>query len=374
MGKASSSKKVARAARAGGSRRPGQRRNLGFPLTIGAVVVLGLILILVTRNDRVANAAPRVNSDHWHVPWDVYTCVPDPSTPVTPPTTTTVPDASTTTSTPASSTSTTVAPASGQGAGEPSGLEPAGHLAVGQTPTTTTPTTASTATTAPATSTPDTTLPTDTTPTSVLDTSSSTTTTLVAQPGDVPGVFQPPLGNASNPDPEGIHTHGDGVIHVHPFVGSAAGRNAQLKVFMNTIGVTLDDTTLAFQDPTTGELLTYKEGTTKCAGGKDGIIQIGLWDKVEDAAAGKPPNQVVTSNVADVRLKNGHALTVAFLPKDSRIPIQPDVKSRFDNLTDIATTTTTTTAPASTESSGGESSGGSESGAPTTTASSSSGG
>ena len=40
MGKASSSKKVARAARAGGSSGPKQRK-LGFPLAIVAIVVLG---------------------------------------------------------------------------------------------------------------------------------------------------------------------------------------------------------------------------------------------------------------------------------------------------------------------------------------------
>lgn len=343
MGKASSSKKVARAARAGGSRRAGQRRQLGFPLTIAGVVILGLILVLVTRNDRIANAAPRVNSDHWHVPYDTYTCVPDPSTPVVPPTTTsTVPDDTTT------STSTTVAPASGQGAGAPDALAPAGHLAAAQEPTTTT---------VPAT---------DTTTTTLVDTSSSTTTTtttLVAQPGDVPGVFQAHFQDAGQ-DVNGIHTHGDGVMHVHPFVGSAAGRNAQLKVFMAQVGVTLNDSELSFLDSSTGEQVTYKEGTTKCQGGKDGIIQVGLWDKVEDAANGKPPNQVVTSNVGDVRLKNGHALTIAFLPKDSRIPIQPDVKNRFDNLTDVATTTTTTSVPAASsgaESSGAESSGSTES-------------
>jgi hypothetical protein len=351
MGKASSSKKVARAARAGGSRRAGQRRNLGFPATIAGVVILGLILVLVTRQDRIANAAPRVNDDHWHVPWDLYTCIPDPSTPVTPPSTTTTLPTDSTTTVPADST--TVAPASGQGLG----LVPAGHLSATQEPTT--------STTAPA----------DTTTTTLLgDTSSTTSTTVVAQPGDVPGIFQPHLGNASQPDPNGIHTHGDGVIHIHPFNASAAGRNAQLKVFMDTIGVTLTDEEIAFQDPTTGELLTYKEGTTKCQDGKDGIVQVGLWDKVEDAANGQPPNQVITSNIGDIRLKNGHALTVAFLPKDSRIPIQSDVKQRFDNLNDVATTTTT--APSSESSSGAapSSSGADTSTTATTTASSSSGG
>jgi hypothetical protein len=120
-------------------------------------------------------------------------------------------------------------------------------------------------------------------------------------------------------------------------------------VFVAQVGVTLTDSELAFPDLTTGEMLTYKEGTTKCQGGVDAIVQVGLWDKVEDAANGLPPNQVITTNVADVRLKNGEALTIAFLPKDSRIPIQSDVKTRFDNLTDVAATTTLR---ASTDSSG----------------------
>lgn len=325
MGKASSSKKVARAARAGGNRRSGQRRNLGFPTAIMSIVVVGLLLVVITRHDRVVNAAPRVSSDHWHTPYDVYTCVPDPSTPVTPPTTA-----------PTDSTTTTVAPAAASGSGL--GLDPApidaGHLGVGQTPSTTAPTD---------------TAPVDTTPavTSTGD-ASTTTSTLIAQPGDVPGVFQPHFQDATT-DVNGIHTHGDGVIHVHPFVSSAAGRNAQLSVFVAQVGVTLTDSELAFPDLTTGQMLTYKEGTTKCQGGVDAIVQVGLWDKVEDAANGLPPNQVITTNVADVRLKNGEALTIAFLPKDSRIPIQSDVKTRFDNLTDVAPSTTV---PASTDSSG----------------------
>ena len=36
------------------------------------------------------------------------------------------------------------------------------------------------------------------------------------------GKFQPPITNQT--DPVGIHTHGDSVIHVHPFVDSSAGK------------------------------------------------------------------------------------------------------------------------------------------------------
>ena len=111
MGKASSAKKVARAARAGGSRRSGQRRALGFPLAIFVVVALGLSLVLVARSERITNAEPKVG-DHIHAAYSTYTCVPD-TTPADGSTTTTAPaDASTTvpSTTAAPDTSTTAAP------------------------------------------------------------------------------------------------------------------------------------------------------------------------------------------------------------------------------------------------------------------------
>ena len=46
---------------------------------------------------------------------------------------------------------------------------------------------------------------------------------------------------AENPnDPLGIHTHGDGLIHIHPFEEEAAGENATLGVFLDAAGVDVD--------------------------------------------------------------------------------------------------------------------------------------
>ena len=117
MGKASSSKKVARAARAGGSSGPKQRK-LGFPLAIVAIVVLGVGLVAFARNDYTSAeaTAPVVNQDHWHAAYGVYVC----------------------------------------------------------------------------------------------------------------DAFRPPVTDVSSDDTTGIHTHGDGIIHTHPFVASAAGKNATL--------------------------------------------------------------------------------------------------------------------------------------------------
>jgi hypothetical protein len=74
MGKASSAKKVSRAARAGGGRRPGQRRPLGFPLLVAAVVAVGTTTVLYAREQRTANAAPRAGVDHWHAAYGFAEC------------------------------------------------------------------------------------------------------------------------------------------------------------------------------------------------------------------------------------------------------------------------------------------------------------
>lgn len=71
MGKASSSKKVARAARAAG--KPGAGRQWGWPLAIAAMVVVGGLLIVVSRGNNEASAPPLIG-DHWHSAYGVYAC------------------------------------------------------------------------------------------------------------------------------------------------------------------------------------------------------------------------------------------------------------------------------------------------------------
>jgi len=263
MGKASSAKKVARAARAGGSRKSGQRRPLGFPLAIIAVVVIGLMLVLFARDRRNANAFPRANEDHVHSAYDTYVCVQD-TTPPTP--TPEAPGESTTSST----TTTTTAP----------------------------------------------------------------TSTTVAAVGDVPGRFLEPFTDAQA-DVLGIHTHGDGLIHIHPFTNSAAGRNATLGVFLDQVGVSMTNDTLTLP---TGE--TFKEGVTKCQGGKDGVLQVAKWNDANDAAQGKKPNEIFTEGFDQIRLGANNAFTIAFMPAGSTIPAKSDVESRIANVSDLGPSTT----------------------------------
>jgi len=291
MGKASSAKKVARAARAGGNRRAGQRRALGFPLTVFLVVALGLTLVGFARSERITNAEPKVG-DHIHAAYSVYTCVPE--TPAA--------DGSTTTTAPADAATTTSAPAE----------------------TTTTaaaaPTDAS-STTAPADGS-TTTVPTSTT-------AAAGPSTTIAGEGDVPGEFQAPFTDASQ-DVLGIHTHGDGVIHTHPFVSSVAGRSATLGVFFDQVGVQISDNKLTLPS---GQV--FEEGVTKCQGGKDGQVEIAQWSSATDAAAGKQPNAVFTDGFRNIHLSNREAFTIAFMPAGQKIPIEQTISSRLDTLGDV---------------------------------------
>jgi hypothetical protein len=127
VGKASSSKKVQRAARAAAtSRGVGEKRERGFPLLVLAVVVLGIGLVLAARSSREEAVAP-FRTDHWHSAYEIYEC----------------------------------------------------------------------------------------------------------------GVLRPSL--QTQTDPDGIHTHGDSLIHIHPFNSSATGDDARLGVFLDASGLEIDE-------------------------------------------------------------------------------------------------------------------------------------
>lgn len=75
MGKASSSKKIKRVQQAGATRTPGQRRQLGYPALIAAIVLIGLIgtvLAVLYRRD-VEQVRPTVD-DQWVAAYGTFVC------------------------------------------------------------------------------------------------------------------------------------------------------------------------------------------------------------------------------------------------------------------------------------------------------------
>jgi hypothetical protein len=251
MGKASSAKKVSRAARAGGTRRPGQRRQLGFPILIAVVLIAGVGLVVFARNSREANAAPLSQAqgedfDHWHAAVGVSDCGPF------------VFD----------------------------GTEEGGPFF-----------------------------------TDALD------------------------------DPQGIHTHGDGVVHIHPFLDSAAGRNARMQIWFDDINLQMTDDTVTFPDGT-----VWDEAEKTCGEGDDagpGQIVVAKWNSAQAAADGERPSEIITEDFGDIRFENDREYyTIAFVPDGEfdDIPVRPDILDTLNNLSDVpagegidAPTSTTTT-------------------------------
>ena len=81
--------------------------------------------------------------------------------------------------------------------------------------------------------------------------------------------FVTPIQNIN--DVDGIHTHGDGLIHVHPFSSKTTGANADLGAFAKATGMTLTDTNIA-----DGEFGSVKAGDD--CNGKPMHLEVAVWD------------------------------------------------------------------------------------------------
>lgn len=222
MGKASSSKKVARAARAGGRTSGNSQRNLLFPGVIVLIVVAGVGLIAFAADDRKSQAdiPPIVSEDHWHAAFGVDIC------------------------------------------GE---MQPAVE-------------------------------------------------------GFESGI--------------GIHTHSDGVIHIHPYSSGGAGENATLGAYLEGAGIELSDDTLTIGDE------TWKEGEQTC-GDEDAELVVAQWKDVQ-TDDGEPA--LIRRDFDDIRFRDdGEGYTVAFVPEGTTDVPKPESAAQLAELGALDDPTATTT-------------------------------
>ena len=126
----------------------------------------------------------------------------------------------------------------------------------------------------------------------------------------------------------GVHTHGDGVIHVHPFASNASGRNAKLKIFFKALGVKSSNTKFELPEG----LGTFKNGDD-CAG-KSGTWKLAVWDTADSTAAPK----VFITDFANVRFTNDRmAMTLAFVNSDTDLStLKPQSIPQLDKLGDLS--------------------------------------
>ncbi|HEV7888776.1 MAG TPA: hypothetical protein VGO92_14560 [Acidimicrobiales bacterium] len=123
-------------------------------------------------------------------------------------------------------------------------------------------------------------------------------------------------------DPLGLHTHGDGIMHIHPFQKSAAGKNATIKIYADTVGMKVNAT--SFKLP--GESKTWRDGQ-QCKG-KAGEVQLFVNGTRR------------SGNPATYKPNDRDLLVLAFAPKNADFPKIPPSAPNLEKLTDVPTTTT----------------------------------
>ena len=201
-----SSKKVAKAARAGATPSASagrEQRSLGFPMAMVGVIVLGTALVAFAWNARDVEALSPSFEDHWHLPYGIYDC---------------------------------------------------------------------------------------------------------RDEAFLPDLEDPGLPNS------GIHTHGQGVIHLHPFSSTATGNNAQLERFFEATRAQFDgDDALTF----TNRPALTEEGST--CDGEPAILQVARF-----APGADTPTEVITEDLGNYRFgADQEGVVIALAPAGADIPPPP---------------------------------------------------
>lgn len=125
----------------------------------------------------------------------------------------------------------------------------------------------------------------------------------------------------------GIHTHGDGFIHIHPFYASEGGDNATLGKFLKYGGWSASEDSLdLWTGPASEPTKTSWSNGDKCP------------DAQGEAGAGKPGRVVfqvncktVEGNPSDYKFQDQHVVAIGFLPEGKDLEAPPNAASAPSN-------------------------------------------
>lgn len=137
----------------------------------------------------------------------------------------------------------------------------------------------------------------------------------------------------------GVHSHGDGLIHLHPFSSDEAGTRATLGRFFDYGGWSISGSEIRAWDGG-----THRNGQ-ECTGTTTGKGQI-QW-KV--GRHNEPwPAKARTGNPADYRPKNGDIVAVYFVPEGAPLEEPPGANTALNSIEDLGGQPATPQAPPST--------------------------
>ena len=153
-----------------------------------------------------------------------------------------------------------------------------------------------------------------------------------------------PFDGSAFADPVGIHSHDDGLIHIHPFVDRVSGRRARLGVWMDSTLVTITKNKVAFPADTAGKKkTTYDVSKDRCGEKKvSAEVSVLVWKSSKDTAPVR-----YTGDYRQIPLKEGQAYGFVFAPKGTKVPIPASIKT-VETPADLGATTTTIAATGTT--------------------------
>jgi len=147
---------------------------------------------------------------------------------------------------------------------------------------------------------------------------------LTAQPQ-----FEKPAYNPNATSNVGIHTHGDNLIHTHPFVPSEAGGNATLGKYASYAGWSVSsDSITAWTGPSS------KPAQKSWSNGD--VCPFGPYKGKKGSLSWQIDGKDRSGNPSDYHMKNGETLGIYFLPKGVDRPFPPAACSAFANISDNA--------------------------------------
>lgn len=133
--------------------------------------------------------------------------------------------------------------------------------------------------------------------------------------------YLPPF--RSSRDDHGIHSHADGLIHIHPWTDDVAGYNATFDLFLEAMGAEVD----------AGGIRAAEEGLDigvpeTCLGGEP-VVHLRKWETPELVGAAEP--LIITDDIGREHFANDREVyLLAIAPVDAELPPMPT--DRFTTL------------------------------------------
>jgi hypothetical protein len=128
--------------------------------------------------------------------------------------------------------------------------------------------------------------------------------------------YVPVIDGSELPDPDGIHTHADGLIHIHPFTQRASGKNATLSHFLDATGIRVAPDSLIVQ---TARPAVRRTNGDLCPNGKPGRVRL-----IEFVGPTKSEPRELKDPVK-LRLQKDQVVAIVFAPDDQLIGPPPSV-------------------------------------------------